>query len=69
MDTSKYFPAIGAGVALCILLFASSIHAADTIRVKNQAVDKAELNTASISKDSPLHVQLFDTAGVNLGNH
>lgn len=50
------------------LLPGNKLEAAGEIRISNQAVDHATLQVGHISSSLPIHVQLFDVAGAELGN-
>ena len=57
------------GVGIAVLACVAGVHiaAADTVRITKQTLDHAELNLDRISKSTPFHVQLFDSANADLG--
>jgi len=59
--------ALAVGTAACLFVIGGNIHAADLARVTNAPVDKAAVSVERIAKDSPIHVQLFDSANADLG--
>ena len=68
MKSIHKLPFIGFGVAVCFYLFGGSTFAADMTRTATAAVDSAAVSEYRIARDSPLHVQLFDSAHADLGS-
>jgi hypothetical protein len=68
MKSNQNSPFIGFGVVLCLFLFGGNSSAADMIRTTTAAVDRAAVSESRITRDSPLHVQLFDAIHADLGN-
>ena len=68
MKTNHKLPFISIGLAVWLHLFSYSSFAADLIKAKTAAVDSAAVSEDSITRNSPLHVQLFDSTYADLGN-